>query len=299
MRSVSSDKLIDAASVRVGLAQTLTAHVMMRLQRRHSTAGIPSLAVFSLDRVSSQISAHGIYEKLSLDLLLNDASLNPEGVGSLDVVVDAGAHVGNHALYFSRYANTVLAFEPNPALHALLHQNVNGSANIRTFEQALSSHSGTATLEGAVDNLGGASIVGQDKASSFKVDVYAVALDDVQELFLGRRVSLIKCDVEGAEADVIAGARQTIRRHKPLLVIEFAKNVMLRRQILSAIEALECNYRRVWWPENFRAVDSWLRGVLFGKRASLISSCDFDDIPLHRLPYVAFQADSENNSISS
>lgn len=282
---------LDAATVRYGLAQTLAAHILIRLQKRHSLAGLPSLAVFSLDRVSTEIAAHGIYEKISLDLLLKSALFYPEGSDkAFDVVIDVGAHVGNHALYFSRHAKRVIAFEPNPELYKLLSQNVGQISNIKTFQQALSSRQHSATLSGSVNNLGGASISVQHGKPQFTVEVEAVSLDGIEESFRGERVSLIKCDVEGAEPDVLLGAERTIRQHKPLLAFEFAQDIALRRRIQSAIRELDCNYNRVWWPENFRASDSWARGIIFGKRVSLNSSYDFADIPSQRLPFVVFQA---------
>jgi hypothetical protein len=38
-----------------------------------------------------------------------------------------------------------------------------------------------------------------------------------------RKVSLIKIDVEGFEDDVIEGAKETIQRYHPILIVEIAK----------------------------------------------------------------------------
>jgi hypothetical protein len=67
------------------------------------------------------------------------------------------------------------------------------------------------------------------------IDVHCNMLDD----FEFENVSFIKIDVEGHESDVLAGARHTIAREKPVMVIEIEPrhlNISYRQVIDSVLE---------------------------------------------------------------
>ena len=77
----------------------------------------------------------------------------------------------------------------------------------------------------------------------------------IDELTL-RRCALIKVDVEGMEAKVIAGAKETIARCRPALFLE-NDTVERSREVLEAVEAI--GYKAFWQvsgyynPKNFFA----------------------------------------------
>ena len=56
-----------------------------------------------------------------------------------------------------------------------------------------------------------------DQRKTSRVSTFAI---DSAEL---DRCDLIKMDIEGMELDALAGARETIERHKPLLYVECVK----------------------------------------------------------------------------
>lgn len=60
--------------------------------------------------------------------------------------------------------------------------------------------------------------------------VTVVALDDAVT-DLGRRVSLVKMDVEGFEFEVLAGGEQTISRHRPVLYTEMSPEWLSSRGV--------------------------------------------------------------------
>lgn len=148
------------------------------------------------------------------DMLRFLAALVPSG----GLVVDVGANIGNHTVWFAGVMGCrVRAFEPVPALCAVLAHNVaqnqldarvrvepygvgrrRGRAEISVWDRA---NSGATSLE--LRGAGGA--------------VHVVALDDLE---WDQPVDLLKIDVEGMEADVLAGALGIIRRHRPMLAIE-------------------------------------------------------------------------------
>lgn len=141
-----------------------------------------------------------------------------------DVVVDIGANQGIYTKMFSQLAKTVYCLEPNPTIFALLKKNVPG-ANVHPLQMAASDRTGeidfyldkrpemggVASSVNVLDGMGGA---------VEKVSVKATTIDRLCEDF-GIVPTFIKADVEGHEPALFRGARETIKRHQPLLVFEF------------------------------------------------------------------------------
>jgi FkbM family methyltransferase len=129
------------------------------------------------------------------------------------IALDVGANVGAYALLFGRWmgpGGRVYAFEPAPDAFDGLSRHValNGLGGVVTpVRAAAAGASGTATLR--VDGISGANRL-SDGGGGGSIDVEAVTIDDfcARE---GIRPSVIKIDVEGAELEVLRGARETIR----------------------------------------------------------------------------------------
>ena len=144
------------------------------------------------------------------------------------VVVDAGASVG---LFTSRMARLVgesgrvHAFEPNPRRHERLRALAGPRRPILLHPVGLSRAAGDAQLW--LPRAGGRTyqeraFVGDtahDPADAEAVDIRLATLD--AELGAdAARVAFIKCDVEGHEAAVLAGAAETLARARPAILIE-------------------------------------------------------------------------------
>lgn len=141
-----------------------------------------------------------------------------------DVVVDCGGHVGAHALVFAQRVGAqgrILSFEPQRLLYQHLCANaaLNGLTNVVAYWAALGEKAGTIRppeISSAQQaNLGGLSL--QDAA--LQSGPMLVPLMAIDQLALAA-CRLIKIDAEGMEREVVLGARQTIRRHRPLLYVE-------------------------------------------------------------------------------
>lgn len=167
--------------------------------------GVPLKLHDSPDYVSDVIRSSGdFYESVVLD------EIRRRVAGG--VIVDAGAMVGNHTAYLAEFvAHTAIhAFEPWPANLQLLRANVERYPGVTVHPVALSDAEGWVAMSAPAGNQGHAAIGTGD------VLVPTVTLDS---LYL-RDVALIKIDVEGHEPQVLAGARATIARWHPLIVIE-------------------------------------------------------------------------------
>ena len=136
------------------------------------------------------------------------------------VVVDAGANIGVLSLLAARLApaGLVYAFEPAPRSAEYVRRNAraNGATNVVVEAVALSDHEGETAFATNADYPAGAHLA-VDEAS---ITVPVTTLDAWSARVGLRRLDLVKVDVEGAELLVLAGARATIRRFSPALVVE-------------------------------------------------------------------------------
>lgn len=141
-------------------------------------------------------------------------------------LVDAGAHDGLLTLPLSRLPGArVLAFEPLPAAFARLSAACAGIASIQPVPQALGDEPGQLTLsvpvvEG-VRQEQWASLVKTfegygEHIGAEQVRVPVVTLDS----FGLRDLTAMKIDAEGAEYEVLRGARDTLLRCRPVLTLE-------------------------------------------------------------------------------
>ena len=141
------------------------------------------------------------------------------------MAIDVGASVGRYALALRKavsLSGSVLALEPNPAVYKKLVRTT-WLAGVDTVNAAASSTNGTADLLIPVDSEGRrleprATLEDRGQAS-VRVQVLRVRLDDLLRDTTSK-VSLIKIDVEGHEAEVIRGASDVLDRHRPTLVVE-------------------------------------------------------------------------------
>jgi FkbM family methyltransferase len=140
--------------------------------------------------------------------------------------LDVGANIGYYTLVLAKAVGAhgaVHAFEPVPRLFETLSRNVgaNGFRNVVTEKRACWSAAGEFEIyEAAGGNSGKSSLFEQHAQGIQGHRVQAVTIDQYAREKKLDEVHLIKIDVEGAETDVLDGATETIRRYKPILVLE-------------------------------------------------------------------------------
>lgn len=128
-----------------------------------------------------------------------------------DVVLDVGAHLGEFSLAAARTASRVVAFEPDPTCAEALRRNIAGVSNVELHEQLLWREEGDMDFHLAPDN-GDSSAFTPDRRSPLRgsVTLRARTLDQMVETLGLPRVDFLKLDAEGAEPEVLAGARTTL-----------------------------------------------------------------------------------------
>jgi len=131
-----------------------------------------------------------------------------------DHVIDVGASVGLHTLAMARAIGPngrVDAFEAEPRLAPVLQRTlaVNGLSQVRLHSVAVGAEDGRASFRVA-ETIGHSSLYDLEAEDLVreKIDVTVKPLDSVVDSTA--RVSLIKIDVEGAELDVIRGAKRLL-----------------------------------------------------------------------------------------
>lgn len=154
------------------------------------------------------------------------------------VILDIGANIGVHSLFFSSLAGPrgeVHAFEAQRIVFQMLMGNLalNSIENVHGHGVALGSGPGTLQLP-PVDyskpwNFGGMGLVDENPDPQFAhgsaeraaadrhETIPVVALDSLQF----ERVDFIKLDVEGMEEDVLRGAVRTLDVSRPLMQVEW------------------------------------------------------------------------------
>ena len=131
-----------------------------------------------------------------------------------DTVIDAGAYIGDTALYFAQKVGPrgqVFAFEAVPATVAAAEENLRNNphdALVEIVPYALSDSEKTLMFN---TDLWSTAYGASDKGT---LPIHAITLDSfVEERKL--HVDYIKADLEGSDIDLLLGARKTIHRDGP------------------------------------------------------------------------------------
>lgn len=192
----------------------------------HSFSTLPPLNAMTttLKNATKQVlSKFGIYVSKNhkydaLALRIMRTVLRPDSV-----CVDIGAHKGEFLDDILELSpkGTHYGFEPIPGMFAELSKKYEGKSNVHLHNCALSDAPGQTTFEFVVSNpaysgLKRRKYVKEEKIEQISVEL--LTLDDV--IPSDTNIDFIKVDVEGAELQVLRGARQHLTRSKPVVVFE-------------------------------------------------------------------------------
>ena len=147
------------------------------------------------------------------------------------VFVDVGANIGYYTLIASKLVGSqgrIYSIEPVPSTATILKANVklNNCLNVSIYNVAIWSSKGTLTLRIPGTWYGLASV----SRYGVNIAVNSITLDEL--LKNEASIDCIKIDVEGAELEVLRGAKDVLKRTK-YLVIEISHNVNEILRILS------------------------------------------------------------------
>lgn len=138
-------------------------------------------------------------------------------IQSGDTVLDIGSHAGYYTALSSRLVGPhgkVVAFEPDGQNAKFLHTHIriNRLRNVTAIDKAVGKTSGTVHFtSGTGSGTGHICEAGGKEVSICTVDEVVAGM--------GLQPTHMKIDVEGAELDVLEGARETLRQWQPVLYL--------------------------------------------------------------------------------
>ena len=168
--------------------------------------------------VSREVDLRGIHEEHILENIIRHL---PVG----GVFVDVGANVGQHTLFSAAKVGEkgkVFAFEPIPssAEQIVLSKNQNKFEWLTVKQKAVSDKVGTTDFyKYGLSDISSRNLNFTDRPAE-KIQVEMTTLDiELKDL---HKVDCIKIDVEGYEMDVLNGAKEVIKKHKPAIILEYS-----------------------------------------------------------------------------
>ena len=149
-----------------------------------------------------------------------------------DGFVDVGANIGFFSLLASRKVGprgSVVSIEASPEIYALLQTNIaRNRAQVRALNFAASDARGQLELYAGDECNCGTTTIAATPGTTAKAVVEAAPLDELLTVEETAQARLVKIDVEGAEAAVIAGAELLLQRQDCEFLVELHPEMLGR-----------------------------------------------------------------------
>ena len=173
-----------------------------------------------------------IYSKDNIEkykvLLSGDGGDGPYGyhdgnfnvtVSEGDIVIDAGAWIGDFSAYAANSNAYTYAFEPVKDTYEWLCKTANLNKNIIPIKKGLGriNEKINISINGKESGSLGNSVVFEHETKGEEVEI--ITLDTFVKDNQLNRVDFIKADIEGAERDMLLGAKETLAKFAPKLAL--------------------------------------------------------------------------------
>lgn len=134
-------------------------------------------------------------------------------------IIDIGSNIGTHAKFYSEFG-FVHCFEPNPIAFECLEYNMRGT-NSCLYNAAVGEEQGYVKMSNVQDGNYGAMYT-EPGDQILEITIDSLCLD---------QCDFIKIDNEGCEIEALRGAKDTIRRFKPIMCIESNPTTLARKNL--------------------------------------------------------------------
>lgn len=189
------------------------------------------------------VRQHAFYERRFFDRLLERNIVKPGGV-----VIDAGANIGNHAVFFGLFlgAKKLICFEPQTAVFETLERNLDlNKIKHKSHRAMLGAEKGRGSLVSFNPaNHGSASFAPKDDG-----DTPMVSIDSAVSKTDRKAVSFMKIDVEGGQLAVLEGARETIAEAQMPIWCEVFKDEA--DETRAFMEDIGYEDTKMFWSHNY------------------------------------------------
>lgn len=187
--------------------------------------------VVNNDHIGKQVLIDGFYERFFLENIVKN--LNEKVF--LDTMVDVGANIGNHTVFFSKYFKKIIAFEPQKRTFQILKINCQNISNIETFNYGLSLKNKTLNFQIHKMNFGN----GKELKGKLNKNYFVEEVKLKKHQFAKKdKISIVKIDVEGSECDVLLSMEDQIILNKPIILFEF-NDYKTKNSIISLLNKFE------------------------------------------------------------
>lgn len=186
------------------------------------------------------LKTNNYYERQNLDFICKEWRKGVIGnIIRQTLVLDIGANIGNHSLYFLNECNAmgVYCFEPVKDTFRILKKNIvinNLSDRTILNNVGVGVKSGQAIIDQYDSNNIGSTTIELSKEGDIKV----ISID---ELNIKEKIGLVKMDVEGFEISALKGMINTLRNNLPFISIEIRNHN--KREALSIL--LQMGYKYI------------------------------------------------------
>lgn len=137
-------------------------------------------------------------------------------------LINIGANIGCYAYAFKDVANEIHCFEPNKEAFECLQLNLSKYPNVTLYNIAISDKRTTGIINNESDNVGMAYFTEYPGGQTISSDIDSLHFD---------RCDMILADCEGFELKALIGAKETISKFKPIMVIEINDATLSRQGI--------------------------------------------------------------------
>lgn len=137
-----------------------------------------------------------------------------------DVIIDAGAWIGDFSAYAAVKGAITYAFEPVEENFQLLCKTADmNNGIIVPVKKGLSNNTGEITIWTDKEEHADSSFIRKEKDNMIGEKIAVITLDEFVEENKLKKVDFIKADIEGAEREMLKGAANTLKTFKPKLAI--------------------------------------------------------------------------------
>jgi FkbM family methyltransferase len=213
------------------------------------------IATYSkMDHISHIIDSTGTFYEIDL---LEYMEHMIDGLRTDTLILDVGANIGNHSLFFGRFlAETIISVEPNPLVLPTLKSNLRlNSSKWLVIEKAVGESSGSCSMHqhsAENENVGMAKVdIHTDASGQIEVTTIDAIVDDYIKQHVRTKLVAIKIDIEGMELNALKGASKTLESFKPEIFVEAQDS-----EALAELKALLGSYGYV-------AISKWAATPVF------------------------------------